>query len=216
MTESSGIGRLDHACQTGQHRRAERGFDLYETPPIAVEGLLAVENLPHWIWEPCAGRGAIASVLRDRGHAVICSDLIQYDDFSLHFVGDFMLQTKAPIGCNAIATNPPYQIATEFARHALDLAPRVYLLLRLAFLESIRRTEILERRGLAHVHVFRRRLPMMHRDGWKGPRASSAIPFAWFVWHRDHRGPTVVDRIGARRSGGGLTESGFSIGCANE
>ena len=81
MTEGSGIGRLDHACQTGRHSHAARGFDLYETPPIAVETLLAVENLPHWIWEPCAGRGAIANVLRDRGHAVVCSDLIRYDDF---------------------------------------------------------------------------------------------------------------------------------------
>jgi hypothetical protein len=189
-------GRLSHACQSGQHPHAERGLDLYETPPIAVEALLAVENLPHWIWEPCAGRGAIADVLRDRGHAVVCSDLVRYDNFPLHFTGDFMLQIKAPVGCDAIVTNPPYQIATEFARHALDLAPHVYLLLRLAFLESIGRTEILERRGLARVHVFRCRLPRMHRDGWTGPRASSSIHFAWFCWDRDHCGPTVVDRIG--------------------
>jgi hypothetical protein len=192
-----GIGRLDHACQTGRHSHAARGSGLYSTPPIAVEALLAVENLSHWIWEPCAGLGAIANVLRDRGHTVICSDLIRYDDFPLHFVGDFMLQTKAPVDCDAIVTNPPYQIAAEFTRHALDLAPHVYLLLRLAFLESIRRAEILERRGLVRVHVFRKRLPMMHRAGWDGPRASSAIPFAWFCWNRDYRGPTIVDRIGA-------------------
>ena len=187
---------LDHAYQSGQHRHAERGADLYETPPIAVEALLAAETLPHWIYEPCAGRGAIANVLRDRGHAVICSDLVRYDGFQLHFVGDFMQQTKAPVGCDAIITNPPYRIATEFARHALELAPRVYLLLRLAFLESVRRTDLLERRGLARVHVFRKRMPFMHRDGWNGPRASSAIPFAWFVWSHDHRGPAVIDRIG--------------------
>jgi hypothetical protein len=54
---------LDHACQSGQHRHAERGADLYETPLIAVEALLAVENLSHWVWEPCAGRGAIPSPL---------------------------------------------------------------------------------------------------------------------------------------------------------
>jgi len=95
------IGRLARACQTGRHSNAARGFDLYETPPIAVEELLAVENLPHWIWEPCAGRGAIANALRDRGHAVVCSDLVRYDDFPLHFVDDFLLQTKAPVGCDA-------------------------------------------------------------------------------------------------------------------
>ena len=36
---------LDHACQAGQHRHTERGFDLYETPPIAVEALLAASRV---------------------------------------------------------------------------------------------------------------------------------------------------------------------------
>jgi hypothetical protein len=191
-------GRLNHACQSGQHPHAERGLDLYETPPIAVEALLAVERLPHWVWEPAAGRGAIVNVLRDRGHAVVASDIVDYG-FPLHFVGDFLLQTKAPVGCDAIVTNAPFKIITQFTRHALDLAPTVYLLCRLAFLETTSRSEILEHRGLARVHVFRKRLPMMHRDGWAGKRASSAIPFAWFCWDRDHRGPTVVDRIGGER-----------------
>ena len=79
--------------------------------------------------------------------------------------------------------------------HALELVPRVVMLLRLAFLESERRAPILDRGALARVHVFRNRLPMMHRAGWAGPRASSAIPFAWFVWDRDHQGPTTIDRI---------------------
>lgn len=184
-----------HTIQFGRHPLSERGADLYQTPPCAVEALLRAEKLPHRIWEPCAGRGAIADVLRDVGHAVICSDLIAYDGFRLHFTGDFLAETKAPVDCKAIVTNPPYQHATEFARHALDLVPHVFLLLRLAFLESRRRSDVPEKSGLRAVHVFRRRLPMMHRDGWQGPRASSAIAFAWFVWSRDHRGPAIVDRI---------------------
>jgi hypothetical protein len=195
MTRASGIGRLDHACQTGRHSHAERGLDLYETPESAVEALLHAETLPLTVWEPACGRGAIVRVLRARGHTVVTSDITDYG-FPLDFVADFLTTVLPPKGCGAIVTNPPYQIATKFARHALDLAPRVYLLLRLAFLETVGRTDILERRGLARVHVFRRRLPMMHRDGWSGKRASSAIPFAWFCWKRDHRGPTVVDRIG--------------------
>jgi hypothetical protein len=187
---------LQHSAQSGRHSLAERGNDCYSTPAVAVEALLAVENLPHIVWEPAAGGGAIVNVLRDRGHAVFSSDIVEYDDFPLHFVADFITLTLAPIGCDAVVTNPPYRLATEFTRHALDLAPRVYLLLRLAFLESIRRTDILERRGLARVHVFRRRLPMMHRAGWTGPRASSAIPSAWFCWNREHRGAAIIDRIG--------------------
>jgi hypothetical protein len=133
-------------------------------------------------------------VLRDHGHAVVTSDIADYG-FPLDFVADFLTTTAMPTGCEVILTNPPYQIADQFTRHALDLAPRVYLLLRLAFLESVRRTDVLEWRGLARIHVFRNRIPMMHRDGWTGPRASSAMPFAWFVWDRDHRGPPTIHRI---------------------
>jgi hypothetical protein len=189
---------LDHAAQSGRHALSERGRDLYETPPCATEALLCAEIMPLRIWEPCAGKGAIVGVLRDHGHEVIASDIVEYG-FPLDFVGDFLTTTKVPAGCEAIATNPPYRYAAEFARHALDLVPRVYLLLRLAFLESECRADILERRGLACVHVFRKRLPFMHRDNWAGPRASSATAFSWYVWDRDHRGPTIVDRISWER-----------------
>jgi hypothetical protein len=187
---------LQHSTQSGRHSLAERKLDLYATPPIAVEALLASVKLPHWIWEPAAGRGAIVNVLREHGHACIASDIVDFG-FPLHFVADFLATKKAPVGCQTILTNPPYRLAAEFARHALDLVPQVYLLCRLAFLESKGRTDILEHRGLARVLPFRERLPMMHRDGWNGPRASSAIPFGWFVWNRDHRGPAIINRIGS-------------------
>jgi hypothetical protein len=186
---------LSHAASAGKHAFAERKFDFYPTPACAIEALLRAETPPLTVWEPAAGKGAIVNMLRARGHTVVASDITDHG-FPLDFIGDFLKTALPPKGCGAIVTNPPYQIATEFTRHALDLAPRVYLLLRLAFLESVRRTDILERRGLTSVHVFRRRLPMMHRNGWNGPRASSAIPFAWFVWSRDHRGPAVINRIG--------------------
>jgi len=54
----SGIGRLDHACQTGRHSHTERGLDLYETPEPAVVALLRVETLPLRIWEPARRGGA--------------------------------------------------------------------------------------------------------------------------------------------------------------
>jgi hypothetical protein len=195
-------GRLDHACQAGRHPNAERGFDLYETPAIAVEALLAVEKLPHRIWEPAAGRGAIVKVLQAAGHSVIASDIIDYG-FPLDFVADFLTTIKRPAGCDAIVTNAPFQCLDRFARHALDLAPRVCLLCRLAWYQAQGRVDILERRGLARVHVFRGRLPMMHRDGWTGRRSSSAMAFAWYCWERDYRGAGVLfDRIGPGRARG--------------
>ena len=189
---------LNHSTQSGQHPYAARDADLYETPGVAIEALLRVERLPHQVWEPCAARGAIANVLRDRGHAVICSDVKNYG-FRLHFQRDFFSETAVPAGCEAIVTNPPFRVDGQFVAHALDLSPIVIVLLRLAFLESERRSHILDSGKLARLHVFKNRLPMMHRDGWAGPRATSAIPFAWFVFERSHDGPITVDRISWER-----------------
>jgi len=79
--------------------------------------------------------------------------------------------------------------------HALSLVPDVFLLLRLAFLESISRTELLEHSGLRRVLVFRKRLPRMHRSGWDGPKSSSSMAFAWYAWKRNFAGPTTITRI---------------------
>jgi hypothetical protein len=182
--------------RTLRHPRAERGFDLYETPAPAVEALLRVERLPHGVWEPAAGRGAIVRVLRDRGHSVIASDIVDHG-FPLHFVGDFLTRTKAPVGTEAIVTNPAFGLAVPFVAHALELAPLVILLLRWAFYEGHRkrRIQILEHSGLARIHLFRRRLDHMHRAEWTGPKARPRQALAWFCWQRGYGGPAVVDRI---------------------
>jgi hypothetical protein len=180
-----------------RHPHAARGLDLYETPAVAVEALLRVEQIPHRVWEPAAGRGAIVRVPRDHGCAVLASDIYDYGE--LDFIADFLAQEQMPVGCHCIVTNPPYQIAERFVAHALELAPLVVMLLRLAFLESERRCHILEDRGLARVHVFRKRLPMMHRDQWAGRKANSGMAFAWMVWVRHYVGPTFINRISWER-----------------
>ncbi len=109
-----------HSVQPGTHTHVDRGADLYETPACATEALLRAENIPHSVWECAAGRGAIVKVLRDREHTVIASDLVDYG-FPLHFVGDFLAQTKAPAGCECILTNPPFRIVDRF------IAPRAQL-----------------------------------------------------------------------------------------
>jgi hypothetical protein len=184
----------NHAVNPGMHSHAERGNDLYSTPPVATEALLRVEKLPPCIWEPAAGRGAIVKVLSDAGHDVIAYDLIDYG-FPLHRVVDFLSLTKAPAGCDCILTNPPNYCMNAFIAHALDLCPRVIMLAPVKLIGSAARTEILEHRGLARVHAFRERLNGMHRDGWAGKKASSAIEYAWWVWDREHRGPTTLHRI---------------------
>jgi hypothetical protein len=186
---------LTHAANPGRHSLAARGDDLYETPPVAVQALLRVESLPELIWEPACGPGSIVGILRAAGHQVYATDLSDWGCPDSENGIDFLLEWAPRFHIGAIVTNPPYKQANQFVAHALMLCPRVIMLLRLAFLESERRADILEGGQLARVHVFRKRLPMMHRHGWQGPRASSSIAFAWFVWDRAYRGKTELDRI---------------------
>jgi hypothetical protein len=187
---------LTHTANPGRHRLAERKDDSYPTPPEAVLALLEVESLPRCLWEPCCGRGNIVSVLRDAGHRVYATDLVNCGCPDSESRIDFLFERKLPDpSIGAIVTNPPFKLAEQFIAHALELVPLVAMLLRLAFLESEQRTAILEQSGLARIHVFRKRLPMMHRAGWTGKRASSAIPFAWFVWQRGFTGRSTWDRI---------------------
>jgi hypothetical protein len=193
---------LDHSCQVQRHAYAERGLDCYPTPRPAVTALLRVEKLPHRVWEPTTFRGNIADELRSAGHSVICSDIHDFGHCPLDFVADFMALTKAPDDVEVICTNPPYRLCARsapFVSHALDLCPTVVLLMRLAFYESAARSSILEERGLRSIHVFRLRLPMMHRDSWQGPKANSGMAFCWMRWDRDYRGPTLIDRISWER-----------------
>ena len=195
--------RLDHSCQVQRTRLSERdALELYETPGVAVRALVAEERQRGgalWregrVWEPAAGRGTIARELTRGGFSCFTSDIKQYPEFVLHAERDFFSFDSALGDCEVIVTNPPFGQAERFVAHALGLAPVVIMLLRLAFLESERRRNVLEGVGLKRVLVFRKRLPMMHRDGWEGKRANSGMAFAWFVWERGWKGETSVKRI---------------------
>lgn len=180
---------------------AERGDDLYETPACATEALLRIEQLPEIIWEPACGPGSIVSTLREAGHKVYATDLVDYGCPDSENRIDFLMETGAPTFIGAIVTNPPFKLANQFVGHALMLAPKVVMLLRLAFLEGTGRSPIMDGGALARVYVFKNRLPMMHRAG-RGTQIaktnSSAMAFAWFVWDRSHKGPTELHRISWR------------------
>jgi hypothetical protein len=184
-----------------RHPDSERGYDLYETPEVVTLALLAVEPLPPRILEPACGRGAISKVLRGAGHTVLENDIVDYGQ-GQDSVQNFLDLRSAQVGeIDAVVTNPPYRLAQHFVRHALTLCPRVFMLLRLTFLESERRRDVLDGAGLIRVHVFRNRLPMMHRDGWAGNRASNAVAFAWYVWQQGYIGNATIDRISWKRGG---------------
>jgi hypothetical protein len=186
-----------------RHAQEDRGLDFYQTPPCATQALLRAERLPHGLWEPHCGYGAIAEVLLDAGHAVYATD-VEYRGYAhqLHSI-DFLKTRRAPVNVDGIVMNPPFAYAAMHIQHALTLCPYVCALLRLTFMEAGNETTAagrarlwcLDSGYLARVHVFTRRLPMMHREGWTGKKSTSTTAYAWFVFDGDHCGPTTIDRI---------------------
>lgn len=192
-----------HAIGTKTATKDERGDDLYETPIEAVRALLALESFVSHVWEPSVGRGAILRPLEAAGYDVRISDAvdrgISTKDGEVQEVGDFLLmradedfaagQRSGP----DIITNPPYGIANAYIAHALrEFRPgKMAMLLNLNFLAGFDdpdRCFCMDENPPSRIYVFTRRLPMMHRDGWEGNKASSQMNTAWFVWERNRDG----------------------------
>lgn len=168
-----------------RHALKDRGDDLYETPAICVRAALragVLADVAGGLWEPCAGRGAIARELAAAGWRVSAQDLVDHPgrDDGIATGIDFLMERRAPEGCGTIVTNPPFKLADDFIRHGLALGCRVIVLLRAMAIEGAGRSDLID--------VFLRRYwigidrpPAMHREGWTGNRLSnSGAPFAWF------------------------------------
>lgn len=178
-----------------RHKIRDRKNDLYETPPQATRALLRTMHLPPQVWEPACGPGAIVRVMRDAGHICHATDLVDYGCPDSQAGIDFLMETTAP--CDTIVTNPPFKMGDAFVRKGLQLCTNVIILNRLSYMEGAGRSDIMEH--LARVYVGIERLPMMHREGWDGPKVKTgAMQFAWFVFTRAKPKETITKRISWR------------------
>lgn len=165
--------------------------DYYPTPPYATEALLAREKFTGDIWEPACGDGAISKILAKHSYTVISSDLVDrgYGDSRIDFLMEY--KARAP----NVITNPPYKLATEFARHALDIAVgKVAFLCRIQFLEGIERRGLFAEHKPARIWVFSERLTMW-RNGIAENASSGTNCFIWVVWDKTHTGATELGWI---------------------
>lgn len=148
-------------------KEERRAYDVYETPAWAVEALLKVipidSNLKYM--EPCRGSGRIYNHL-PLGSA--WGEIRQGVDY---------LQTQYN-HVDVIITNPPYSLAQEFVTKALGEADVVIMLLRLGFLESMRRFEFWDKYPLDHLITLSKR-PSFTDDG-----KTDGSGYAYFIWDK--------------------------------
>lgn len=165
--------------QFGRASLEVRRNDLYETPACATRALIPFLDKGDVIWEPACGPGAIVRELREAGFRVMATDLVDYGLAGAGSGRDFLMERDG-LGIDAIVTNPPFKMADDFTRHALTLVPTVWIFQRLSWLEGAKRADLIDHH-LDGILLGIERLPMMHREGYQGPKlGASAMPFAWF------------------------------------
>ena len=173
---------LGASSHTTENRQRE---DYYATHPDMVRDLLnAGAPLRQRVWEPACGAGHIVNVLRERGHEVYATDIVDRGcpDSSLQ---DFLWEfSPVPEDDVDIMTNPPYATALEFVERALICASpgaNIWMLLRLQFLEGKARRRLFDVAPPADVWVFSdRRVCAKNGDFTK--TEGGAIAYAWFHW----------------------------------
>lgn len=177
---------------------APDSLDYFPTPPWATRALMECV-LPKKVWqnksawEPACGEGHMAEVLKDYFHHVRCSDVHDYRKG--YAVGSFVGEGLDVAGCESgqepdwVITNPPFNLACEFAERAIHIARvGVALLVRTTWLESRDRYDRLFRNTPPNfVGLFTERVPMV-KGRWD-PAASTATSYAWVVWDRIARLP---------------------------
>lgn len=169
------------------YERKER--DLYETPEWVTEALRPhLPRLPKLIWEPAAGTGKMSRVLARWGGGVVSSDI---EPHPLCYQGDF-LTCGALDGVDAIITNPPYVLATEFVQRALGSLPAngiVAMLLRTDFDHAKTRAHL-----FADHPAFAKKVVLRKRIKWfDDSKGSPSFNHAWYIWDWQNAGaPTLA------------------------
>lgn len=182
-----GIGASNH---TDKDREIN---DYYATPPAAIDCLLEKATLDKNIWECACGQGHISKRLIELGYNVKSTDLI---DRGYGVGGVDFFSVWEPF-CGDILTNPPYKLAQEFCEHALDLIPegnKVFMFLKVQFLESKRRRVLFDRKQLKTVYVLSGRMSCAINGDFEH-NCSSVIAYAWYEFEKGYNGDPVIKWI---------------------
>jgi hypothetical protein len=160
-------------------------LDQWMTPPCVCEALIELErdHLPPVILEPCCGDGTgFVFPLRRAGYTVIARDIDPDFGFPVaNFLTDPLPDGWPYDGAVGILSNPPFTLAEEFVRMAIAAAPFSAWLLRLNWFASVGRKRLFDEFPPARIRISSRRIPF-HRLGYTGPKSSSNVDHAVFIW----------------------------------
>lgn len=168
------------AQRNSEYRRI--AGDNYATPSWVTKALLDAEDFGAPIWECAPGDGHMVRALSDH-YSVVAAP--PETDF---------LAAETPEQVRAIVTNPPYALAPQFCRRALQLMrPRhgkVAMLLPFAFDCASGRRDL-----FADCAAFKTKWVLTKRIRWANivqKKAGPSMNHCWMVWDWKNRAaPTI-------------------------
>lgn len=186
------MATLNASCHSEWDRWS---MDFYATPPEAVKKLLGKEIFSKFVLEPACGEGHISKVLKETWHDVLSSDIIDrgYGD-TLDFLDDrnFLESWHWDI-----ITNPPFSKSQEFVEKSLWLirfGQKVAMLLRIQFLEGVKRNAMFKKFPPKTIYVFSRNIRCA-KNGDFEHATGNASTYCWFVWEKGFSGNPSIEWI---------------------
>ena len=143
-------------------------YDIFDTPVCGILPLL--KYLPNDrklnIWECCdSGKSNISMLLKELGHNVISTDIINGFDF---------IKDIPSFDFDMIITNPPYSIKDKWLKKCYEYGKPFALLLPLTALEGESRNKLYLEKGISII-VLNKRLDFTgKKNTW--------FNTSWFVW----------------------------------
>jgi len=174
-------------------------LDFYATPPPAVEALLEVEKFSQTILEPAVGMGHIAKVLEEHGYSIIGRDIKDYG-YKETRVKDFLSSDK--IIPWDIVTNPPYELADEFIKKAMDLLKpgrKMAMFLKVMFIQSKQRKALFEIYPPKVMYVICSRVRGGKNGEFPEGYYGGAVQYCWLVWEKGFTGDPVIKWIDVKK-----------------
>ena len=173
-----------------------KDLQYYATDPKAMELLLEQESFSKKVWEPACGGGHLCEVLKKHGHDVKTTDIVDrgYPGTVVKDFFDFTEEDVKREGARDIITNPPVNMARQFAEQALSISPKgtkVAMFTRLLFLEGRDRQLFFKLNPPKVVYVSSGRIAC-GKDGVFTPKEHSAVAYAWFIWEKGFKGEPII------------------------
>lgn len=170
------------------HRWNREVNEHYVEPSWTSARLFDEEHFDGQVWDPACGFGTIPTAAASKGLPVYASDLVDRGYICLNEVRDFLACMDNCAAPN-IVTNPPFNIASQFALHALALGAtrKVAIIFPTARLNA---AHWLKGTPLRRVWLMTPRpsMPPGYVIAAGEKPGGGKMDFCWLVWERGYVG----------------------------